>query len=61
MVAIELIAAAEAVDLVGIDGMGAGTRAVHEAVRHVVPPLLDDRPLGDDVERLVAALDELPL
>lgn len=57
VVAIELIAAAEAVDLVGTDGMGARTRAAYAAVRAVVPPLLDDRPLGDDVERLVAALD----
>jgi histidine ammonia-lyase len=56
VVAIELIAAAEAVDLVGADGLGAGTRAVHAAVRAVVPPLVEDRPLGGDVERLVAAL-----
>jgi histidine ammonia-lyase len=57
VVAIELLAAAEAVDLVGLDGMGEGTRAAHAAVRAVVEPLLDDRPLGGDVERLVAVLD----
>jgi histidine ammonia-lyase len=59
VVAIELLAAAEAVDLTGTEGLGAGTRAAYEAVRRVVPPLLEDRPLGDDVERLAAALDSL--
>jgi histidine ammonia-lyase len=59
VVAIELLAAAEAVDLVGVAGLAAGTRAAHATVRRVVPPLLEDRALGDDVERLVAALDEI--
>lgn len=56
VVAIELLAAAEAVDLLGTAGLGAGTRAVHAAVRALVPPLLEDRGLGPDVERLAAAL-----
>jgi histidine ammonia-lyase len=60
VVAIELLAAAEAVDLVGDDGLAAGTRAVHERVRAFVAPLVADRPLGADVERLAAALGEIP-
>src|SRR5438552_5862 len=56
VVAIELLAAAEAVDLVGREDLGAGTRAVYGRVRERVPPLLEDRPLGADVERLAAAL-----
>jgi histidine ammonia-lyase len=59
VVAIELVAAAEAVDLTGPAGLGSGTAAAHAAVRRLVPPLLEDRPLGDDVERLAAALDAL--
>ncbi len=59
VVAIELLAAAEAVDLVGARDLGAGVRAAYETVREVVPPLLDDRPLGEDVERLVAALPRI--
>jgi len=59
VVAIELLAAAEAVDLTGLDGLGTGTRAAYAAVRGIVPPLLEDRALGDDVERLAAALDEI--
>ena len=56
VVAIELLAAAEALDVVGVEGIAAGTRAVHDAVRTVVAPLLEDRPLGADVERLAETL-----
>jgi histidine ammonia-lyase len=59
VVAIELLAAAEAVDLVGTEGLAAGTRAIHAAVRAMVEPLLDDRPLGDDVERLASAPERI--
>jgi histidine ammonia-lyase len=56
VVAIELVAAAEAAERTGTDGLADRTRAVYEAVRAVVPPVTEDRPLGADVERLVAAL-----
>jgi len=59
VVAIELLAAAEAVDLTGTEGLAAGTRAIHAAVRALVEPLLDDRPLGADVERLASALERV--
>jgi histidine ammonia-lyase len=57
VVAIELVAAAEAADLVGLDELAPATREVHAAVRELVPPLLEDRTLGADVERLAGALD----
>ncbi len=56
VVAIELLAAAEAIDLVGRETLAAGTRAAYDAIRRLVPPLLEDRPLGRDVERLADAL-----
>jgi len=56
VVAIELVAAAEAIDIVGHDGLAERTAALHGAVRTLVPPLVDDRPLGADVERVAAAL-----
>jgi histidine ammonia-lyase len=56
VVAIELVAAAEAADLVGPAGLGAGTRAVYALVRDLVPRLTEDRPLGDDVTRLAGHL-----
>jgi histidine ammonia-lyase len=59
VLAIELLAAAEAADLVGTDGLAPGTRAVHAFVRERVAPLLADRPLGADVERLAAVLEDV--
>ena len=56
VVAIELLAAAEAIDLVGRETLAAGTRAAYDAIRRLVPPLLEDRPLGRDVERLADTL-----
>ena len=32
---------------------------LHERIRARIPPLVEDRPLGTDVERLAGALDEL--
>lgn len=60
VVAIELLAAAEAVDLVGPAGCGSGTQAAFTWVRQHVAPLVADRPLGPDVERLIRHWPELP-
>ena len=59
VVAIELIAAAEAADVAGGAALGAGCERVRAAVRSLVAPLLEDRPLGADVERLAARLDRV--
>jgi len=56
-VAIELLAAAQALELRGLVRAGSGTRAAYDVVRRVSPPLFDDRPLADDVERIVALID----
>ncbi|MGO9957857.1 MAG: aromatic amino acid lyase [Solirubrobacteraceae bacterium] len=55
LVAVELVAAAQAVDLAAPPRLGAGTAAAHACVRAIVAPLVDDRPLGVDVERLATA------
>ena len=57
VVAIELLAAAEAADITGLAELAPATREVYTAIRELVPPLLEDRPLGADVERLAANLD----
>jgi histidine ammonia-lyase len=51
---IELLSAAQAVDLSGtaLDQLGAGARRAYTAVRALVPTLDEDRPLGQDVELL---------
>jgi histidine ammonia-lyase len=54
VVAIELMTAAQAVDLRpdGPDRLGRGTAAVHEQVRGVVPHFAHDRPLSPDIDAL---------
>ena len=60
LVALELVVAAQAVDLAEVETLGTGTRAIHAAVRELAEPLRTDRPLGGDIERVVAQLDRLP-
>jgi histidine ammonia-lyase len=52
LIAIELVFAAQAVDLAAPAGLGAGTAAAHRCVRELVATLEDDRALGPEVERL---------
>jgi histidine ammonia-lyase len=52
VVAGELLAAAQALDLVGPLNPGRGTSAVHAAVRKLVAPVDEDRPLASDLKRL---------
>jgi histidine ammonia-lyase len=61
LVALELLVAAQAVDIAhpaqttnGLEGapLGVGTGAAHRAVRELIPTLREDRALGPEVERL---------
>lgn len=56
VVAIELLVAAQAIDLRGLDpaSLGTGTRLVYQHVREAVPALDVDRPLGPDVDAIRA-------
>jgi histidine ammonia-lyase len=56
--AIELLVAAQAIDLRDLDrnGLGRGTRAAYDAVRRDVATLDLDRPLGPDIEIIERAL-----
>jgi histidine ammonia-lyase len=57
VLAIELLCAAQGVELRGaVEGLGEGTARVLALVRTHVPPLVEDRPTGPDVEALAAAL-----
>ena len=56
VVAIELLAGAQAVEFHAPLAPGVGARAAHELVRSVSPRLRDDRPLGDDIEALAASI-----
>jgi histidine ammonia-lyase len=59
LAALELVVAAQAVDLAGIETLGRGTGAARAVVRELAPPLEDDRPLGGDVEQVAAELERV--
>jgi histidine ammonia-lyase len=59
LAALELLVAAQAVDLAGVQRLGRGTAAAYAAVREAAQPLEGDRALGPDVERLAATLGRL--
>lgn len=54
ILAVELLCAAQAVDLRGEVALGDGTRAAHEAIRASVPHLTEDRLLARDIEAVLA-------
>ncbi len=56
LVAFELMAAAQAVDLGEDVRLAPGTAKVHAQVRKLIRPLHEDRPLGADADRLYEAL-----
>jgi histidine ammonia-lyase len=57
MVAIELLCAAQALDLRDVTQAGAGTRAVHALLRRHVAMLQEDRPMAEDVNAVWALID----
>jgi histidine ammonia-lyase len=59
LTALELVVAAQAVDLAGIEALGRGTGAAHAVVRELAEPLERDRPVGGDVERVAAQLERV--
>ncbi|CCV14925.1 histidine ammonia-lyase [Mesorhizobium sp. STM 4661] len=56
LIAFELMAAAQAIDLRDALTLAPATAAIHGAVRALVLPLKEDRPLGAEAEALYAAL-----
>lgn len=52
VLAIEVLCAAQALEFSDAQGLGGGTRAAYQAVRAEVPPLVEDRVLAPEIERL---------
>jgi histidine ammonia-lyase len=52
VIAIELMCAAQAIDLMPRRRLGAGTEKVYRFIREHVPPLTVDRPPSSDIETL---------
>jgi histidine ammonia-lyase len=57
LLAIEAVAAAQAVDLRRTARLGAGAAIAHAFVREIVPMLVEDRPLGVEVESVARRLE----
>jgi len=57
LIAIELLCAAQALELCGVDRAGAGSRAGHALVRTQSAPVLEDRPLAAEVEAVAGLID----
>ncbi|TSD88139.1 histidine ammonia-lyase [Mycobacterium sp. KBS0706] len=61
LVAIELIASAQAVELRGVETeLGAGTGEAYRLIRQHVPPLVEDRTQGADVQRMAELIRNTP-
>jgi histidine ammonia-lyase len=58
VLAIELLAGAQAVEFLAPLQPGAGVRATREFVRSLSPRLRDDRPLAPDIEAVAAAIGD---
>ena len=56
LAAVELVVAAQAVDLRAGIRLGDGTRSIHRFVRSLVAALDEDRPTGSDFERVAEAI-----
>ena len=56
LVALEMLVAAQAVDLRKPRRLGEATASLHAAIRAAVPTLKEDRENGADVEKIVAAV-----
>jgi histidine ammonia-lyase len=56
VVAIELLAGAQAIELHAPLEPGIGPRAAHEHVRSLSPRLREDRPLAEDIETVAASI-----
>jgi histidine ammonia-lyase len=54
--AIELLAATQAIEFLAPLEPGPGLRATHDAVRELSERVRDDRPLAADIERVAAAI-----
>jgi histidine ammonia-lyase len=60
VLAIELLAGAQAVEFLAPLEPGIGGRAARDAVRAISPRLVDDRPLASDIEAVASAIREGP-
>jgi len=56
ILAIEMISAAQAIDLRGPEKLGKGTMKAYRMIRRILPPIVEDRETYVDIARLVEIL-----
>jgi histidine ammonia-lyase len=59
ILSIEMLAAAQAIDLRKKKPLGKGTQKIYDAIRKFVPPLYDDRIIAKDVEESVKIFEQI--
>lgn len=59
ILAAELVAAAQGVDLRGVQNLGKGTSAIYKILRRKVPELKSDRVIAKDIDQAVKILEDL--
>lgn len=56
VIAVEMLCAAQALDLVGKAKMGQGTAAAYREIRKISKPVVEDRSLSEDLDKVFGAL-----
>lgn len=56
IIAIEMLCAAQAIDLRGNAKLGKGTQLAYKTIRESVPEIIRDRALSDDIEKIVSLI-----
>jgi histidine ammonia-lyase len=56
IIAIELLCAAQAIDIRGPEKLGKRTRKAYTIIRKIAPPVREDRPLNKDIENIKQAI-----
>lgn len=56
VLAVEFMCAAQGIEQRAPLTPGAGTQALHDSIRSLVPPLEDDRPIGSDIEAIAGLI-----
>ena len=58
ILAIQFICSAQAMEFREVSEVGMGTKAAYQAIRRVVPKLINDRPLSPDIEKIRRLIEE---
>lgn len=58
VLSIEMVAASQAIDLLGVKRLGKGTKKTYSSVRSLIPLLTEDRIIAEDVEKAIKIFEK---